>query len=595
MEPGRPMSQLPIGGRYRLREEIGRGASSVVYRARDEQTGQDVAVKLADYGLPAGAETPVPLLPQHPNIVRIREILPDTDSGTCVVMDLVRGSHLWSLMSDGPVAEPWVRFVLEEVAVALAHAHHHGVVHGDLRPANVVIERSDEGMTGVKVAGFEGSMLAALAGPGGPRLRRTSAFSAPEQRVGGPVGPQADVYALGAMMWHAATGVPHRTVKTPAPTKPLPADLEQVLRRCLEPLPGERYADGCALLSAIRGERIKTPMPVGFVPPPSDPPPDRRRGVVLALGLAAVALGAAVALLVIGWGGPQRGTDLDGPALEALPERQPLTSLRPEAREVDALDDAPTAVGVDSGGPSAAAPIGSTDAVAAAGAAPDEPTDTRPRVARSGVSSESTLDRPSGSSSGRGTGASVDGPTALRADPDRTSRPSGADSPPAGEGVADVPTPAEAESGDRPDVADAPAGTSDPEPAAAGALASGTGAPTLAAPAPDAPAARPSMVSSLAGLSTWVGEIGGRPAQLVLDVAPDGSATGTLSARVGADTLDRPVAGTVREAGGQVVVALVESGRSRQARYSGVIEEGVGRGRVTVNGRQRASWMMSQL
>ena len=137
-----------VANRYRLREQIGRGGMGVVWRARDERLGRDVALKVLhpwiadDPELRERFEREAAALArlEHPNVVRLYDVL-ENDGQTVLVMELVDGVSLDTLIAGRLLDWDETRRYGAPVAAALAHAHTRGVVHRDLTPANVLVER----------------------------------------------------------------------------------------------------------------------------------------------------------------------------------------------------------------------------------------------------------------------------------------------------------------------------------------------------------------------------------------------------------------------------------------------------------------------
>ncbi len=139
-----------VAGRYRLREQLGRGGMGVVWRAHDERLDRDVAVKVLHPWVADEPELRVRFEREaaalarleHPNVVRLYDVIDDRGA-TVLVMELIEGDSLAALVAGRSL--PWdeVRVLIAPVAAALAHAHARGVVHRDLTPANVLVERAD--------------------------------------------------------------------------------------------------------------------------------------------------------------------------------------------------------------------------------------------------------------------------------------------------------------------------------------------------------------------------------------------------------------------------------------------------------------------
>ncbi|PZE87144.1 serine/threonine-protein kinase [Curtobacterium sp. MCBD17_032] len=206
------MEERLIGGRYRVTGTLGHGGMASVYRAVDEQLGREVAVKLfrigpVDHGERARAEAEIHVLAglRSPNLVTLFDAALDTaDGDSFLVMELVPGSDLATRLREGPLDPATTARVGAQVAEGLAAVHAQGIVHRDVKPANVLLEQDGEH---VKLADFGIALLrdaARVTGTG--TVIGTAAYLAPEQVLGQPVSGEADVYALGLMLLEALTG-----------------------------------------------------------------------------------------------------------------------------------------------------------------------------------------------------------------------------------------------------------------------------------------------------------------------------------------------------------------------------------------------------
>jgi hypothetical protein len=200
--------------RFRILKCIGRGGMSVVYRARDEATGELVALKMMSYRLiydPRALarfrrEAEVVQGLQHPNIARLQRFFPAYRT-YFLEMELLDGVVLQRLVdAQERLPESEVRAIVGQLAEALEFVHRHGIVHRDLKPANVMITTAGSAkLTDFGIAGFamgtEGETRTIEHG-----LVGTPAFMAPEQLAGGVVDDRADIYALGCVAYELLTG-----------------------------------------------------------------------------------------------------------------------------------------------------------------------------------------------------------------------------------------------------------------------------------------------------------------------------------------------------------------------------------------------------
>jgi serine/threonine-protein kinase len=258
-----------LAGRYRLRDRLGAGGMSVVWRAHDDVLDREVAVKVlatekaADPGLAerVRVEARAAARLRHPHVVEVHDYGQTEDDLPYVVMELVDGRSLADLLARG--ALPWRSAALigAQVATALAAAHACGVVHRDVKPSNVMVTSA-----GVKLVDFGISATVGEADRIGGEVLGTPAYLAPERLRGGPVRPATDVYALGLLLylmlagrlpWDASTTTQmlraHRYLQ-PAVLPPVPglsAELADLCHRCLAKDPADRpSADEAARLLA---------------------------------------------------------------------------------------------------------------------------------------------------------------------------------------------------------------------------------------------------------------------------------------------------------------------------------------------------------
>ena len=201
-----------VAHRYRVLEQLGRGGMGVVWRARDERLERDVALKVLhpwvadDPELRERFEREASALArlEHPNVVRLYDVL-ENEGQTVLVMELVEGVALETLVAGRTLDWDATRAYCGPVAGALAHAHRRGVVHRDLTPANVLVER---GTGRVVVTDFGLARLArsARSAPISGVLAGTPEYWAPEQAAGAVTGPATDLYSLGCIVFRLLAG-----------------------------------------------------------------------------------------------------------------------------------------------------------------------------------------------------------------------------------------------------------------------------------------------------------------------------------------------------------------------------------------------------
>jgi serine/threonine-protein kinase len=316
------LTGLP-GDRYQAVARLGAGAFGEVFRARDSVLGREVAVKrirLDAFAEPAHLEevkqrflreAQVAARLRHPNIVTTHDIL-STPATSLIVMELVEGETLQArLRARGrlPLAE--ALGLLGQVAAALDHAHANGVVHRDVKPANVMIEPTGH----VKVMDFGIAKLEAGANLTSTGLiMGTPYYMSPEQARGEKVDGRSDLFSLGCVLYECLAGrrpfeaetVSGILVKilteSPPPLGSLPQGVppgvEAVLARAMAKEPSARYATGAAMIDALRAaetsEAASASVPVPAAATPTARPSRRVLG-----GVAAIA--ALLLLAALGW------------------------------------------------------------------------------------------------------------------------------------------------------------------------------------------------------------------------------------------------------------------------------------------------------
>jgi eukaryotic-like serine/threonine-protein kinase len=264
-----------LADRYQLEEPIASGGAAIVWRAFDDVLSRSVAIKLLHPHL-AGDPTTVERFRlesinaarlTHTNVVQIYDTGQQADI-VYLVMEYVDGPSLRDVLRERSPLDPQVVAALgEQVASALGEAHSQGVVHRDVKPANILL--TSDGVA--KVADFGiakalSSSQATLTSPG--TVVGTAAYVAPEQLEGSAVDARADVYALGVVLYECLTGRPAFQGDTPTATAAarltqdllpprqiradVPRSLDEIVVRATRRDPDLRFSDGAALAAALQ-------------------------------------------------------------------------------------------------------------------------------------------------------------------------------------------------------------------------------------------------------------------------------------------------------------------------------------------------------
>ncbi|GGP87605.1 serine/threonine-protein kinase [Streptosporangium pseudovulgare] len=314
-DPGLPV----LAGRYRAIDRLGAGGMGVVWRARDELLHREVAIKEVKLGpgLPEAqrAEMRERTLREaraaarlgHPSIVTVHDVI-SQDGRPWIVMDLIRGRSLQQVVrASGPIDPRRAAAIGAAVLDALALAHSRGIMHRDVKPANIML--ADDGgvlLTDFGIATLEGDVQ--LTSP--DALVGSPGYIAPERLRGTGDGPAADLWSLGAALYTAVEGRGpfHRgasaatlgavlTEETPVPARA--GELAPVLLAVLDKDPRRRPGEA-ALRAAL--QRVARGLPAGPLLPEDQagPAPTARQGrtgLLVGAGLAVMA--AAVAGTVV--------------------------------------------------------------------------------------------------------------------------------------------------------------------------------------------------------------------------------------------------------------------------------------------------------
>jgi tetratricopeptide (TPR) repeat protein len=329
--PGVPIPVIPgevIAGKYTIVRVLGRGGMGVVYLARDQRLGRDVALKLGraiDAGGLARLEREAVLLASltHPNVVTVYEV-GEAIGRLYLAMEYVTGGTARSWLSERPRKTREIISLYAGAGDGLAAAHAAGLVHRDFKPDNILVGEdgrprvadfglarpSDALAAGTGDAARDGASIADARVTRAGAVAGTPAYMAPEQAAGGTVDARADQYAFCASLWEALVGTRRlpatpmaSTVEAPPTTGTVgpvvaaaaraagvPAHATAALRRGMAADPAERWPSMKALVAELRRD-----------------PAARWRRVALVAGLVVAAAAAAVIATRIVSGGPACG------------------------------------------------------------------------------------------------------------------------------------------------------------------------------------------------------------------------------------------------------------------------------------------------
>jgi len=357
-----------VAQRYRIIRTLGAGGMASVVLAEDERLGREVAIKrLHPHSADELAErfrreAKIGASLAHPNVVRVFDSIADGED-VVLVMEYVAGEDLATALRRGPIERARGLEILRAVGAALDHAHEHGVVHRDVKPANVLL--GSDGT--VKLADLGIATAAEMT-----RITRTGvapgtvAYMAPEQLEGSRVTAATDIYAFAAVAYEVLAGqrargggtpleIMHRIATEPAPSlrdtwPEAPAGAVGALCDGMNADPHERPRSAGELVREL-SEAFAEPTPRATpepAPPPRRPTPapvagpaarreeparpsrrqPRRRGRVWALPLALLLIAGAVTAVLLSTGGQGKGGQASSPVRPAAP---PTTPAKPKA------------------------------------------------------------------------------------------------------------------------------------------------------------------------------------------------------------------------------------------------------------------------
>jgi serine/threonine-protein kinase len=349
-------------GPYRILSELGRGAMGVVYLAEDAAIGRQIAVKVVRLDQFSSADEKAQLRLRlmreasaagklnHPGIVTVYQ-LGEHDEVVYVAMELVEGRSLDDVLLSGATFGPAVIFsMLQQVAAALDYAHSLGIVHRDVKPANILV-RVDGG---VKISDFGIAKIASQKFTQSGVVLGTPAYMAPEQIMAARIDGRADQFSLAVMAFLMLSGQqPFRAASSaglliqivqtePPPLHTLasryPPEASAVLGKALAKKPEDRFASCSAFVEALALACQPASEPtMAMSAPPAGKPPRAGRGMMWA------ALATILVLVSIGWfwrsfSTKQQPAETAGGSVPPVVQTQPPAAATPAAALAPEVD-----------------------------------------------------------------------------------------------------------------------------------------------------------------------------------------------------------------------------------------------------------------
>jgi hypothetical protein len=384
-----PLIGATVGERYRIVSRIGVGGMGAVYRAEHTMMRRDLAIKvlLSELGgreefarrFEREAESASRLT--HPNIITVTDFGRTPGGALFLAMEFLAGDSLTSVINEGPLPRERALGILRQILRGLDHAHGAGVVHRDLKPDNIMLVERDGQRDVVKILDFG---IAKVTEPASGQEALTQAgvifgtpeYLSPEQALGEPVDPRADLYAAGVILYEMLVGrrpfesedkvkiismhlshAPPRMRDT-NPTVDVPFALEQVVLQALEKHRENRFASATAFLQALDDAEaavdLALPLEIGatvpnvVLDPGGEPgagggarPGSRRRPLVTAVALAVALASLSVAGVVVLRGRARRGGGATVALTAAPAEPAPAApALATELKKVESFLEA---------------------------------------------------------------------------------------------------------------------------------------------------------------------------------------------------------------------------------------------------------------